>query len=126
MGPYVQLRMGLEPSLYNDINIYSTADCTPPPPPPSVDVNNNNSNEDTTSTGSGRPDRRTLASKVNLFKPYAFRPCGHMTSESTCKYWSRVLVPQGSVEGMAAMCPFCAAPLCKEQPFVKLIFQEGL
>jgi pellino protein len=88
VGSYVQLLIGLEPSLYTDIN-----------------DNNNNS---------------------NLFKPYAFRPCGHMASEKTCKYWSRIQVPQGTLQGLSAICPFCAVPLCKEKPYVKLIFQEGV
>jgi pellino protein len=63
---------------------------------------------------------------LSLFKPYAFRPCGHMASESTCKYWSKILVPQGTTQDLSSICPFCAHPLCKEQPFVKLIFQEGV
>lgn len=63
---------------------------------------------------------------VNVFKPYAFLPCGHMASELTCKYWSKMLMPQGVTQGLWSICPFCAVPLCKEQPFVKLIFQEGL
>ena len=61
-----------------------------------------------------------------LFKSYAFRPCGHMASETTCKYWSQIMLPQGTTQGLSSVCPFCAIPLCKEQPFVKLIFQEGL
>lgn len=61
---------------------------------------------------------------LSLFKPYAFLPCGHMASEETCKYWSKILVPQGATQGLWSICPFCAAPLCQEQPVVKLIFQE--
>ncbi|CAF0998289.1 unnamed protein product [Brachionus calyciflorus] len=87
VGPYVQLVMGVEPSLYTD-----------------TDFLNMN----------------------NLFKPYAFRPCGHMASEKTCKYWSRILVPQGTTQGLNSICPFCSITLCKEQPYVKLIFQEGV
>lgn len=86
VGPYVQLIMGVEPSLYTDTDINIS----------------------------------------NLFKPYAFRPCGHMASEKTCKYWSRILVPQGTAQGLCSICPFCAVTLCKEQPCVKLIFQEGV
>jgi hypothetical protein len=59
------------------------------------------------------------------FKPYAFRPCGHMASEKVCRFWSRMLVPQGATQGLTAVCPFCSIQLCKDQPFVKLIFQEG-
>jgi len=42
------------------------------------------------------------------------------------KYWSKMLMPQGITQGLWSVCPFCAVPLCKEQPCVKLIFQEGL
>lgn len=48
-----------------------------------------------------------------------------MTSEETCKYWSKCQMPQGVQQGLISVCPFCAVPLCEEQPFVKLIFQEG-
>lgn len=65
------------------------------------------------------------SNNCTLFKPYAFRPCGHMASEQTCKYWSRLEVPQGTTQGLLPICPFCAVPLCSEQPFVKLIFQEA-
>jgi hypothetical protein len=61
----------------------------------------------------------------NYFKPYALVPCGHMASEWTCKYWSRVKVPQGSTQGLFSICPFCAKQLDPQQPFIKLIFQEG-
>ncbi len=67
----------------------------------------------------------TSSEDKNLFKPYAFLPCGHMTSEETCKYWSKCQMPQGVQQGLISVCPFCAVPLCEEQPFVKLIFQEG-
>lgn len=63
---------------------------------------------------------------LTLFKAYAFRPCGHMASESTCRYWSKIEVPQGTTQGLAAICPFCAVPLIKGDGFVKLIFQEGV
>lgn len=65
------------------------------------------------------------SNNCTLFRPYAFRPCGHMASEQTCKYWSRLEVPQGTTQGLLPICPFCAVPLCSEQPFVKLIFQEA-
>lgn len=60
------------------------------------------------------------------FKPYAFLPCGHMASESTCRYWAQIKIPQGVTQGLSSLCPFCAVPLCKDQPIVKLILQEGL
>ena len=63
---------------------------------------------------------------TNPFRPYAFLPCGHMASETTCRYWSQIMVPHGITQVQSSLCPFCAVPLCKEQPFVKLILQEGL
>jgi hypothetical protein len=42
------------------------------------------------------------------------------------KYWSRIQVPQGTMQGLSAIYPFCAVPLCKEKTNVKLIFQEGV
>lgn len=68
----------------------------------------------------------TDSSSFTPFRPYAFIPCGHMASEETCRFWSRIKVPQGVTQGLSSLCPFCAAPLCKEQPIVKLILQEGL
>lgn len=59
------------------------------------------------------------------FKPYAFLPCGHMAGEETCRYWSKIKIPQGVTQGLSSLCPFCAVPLCKDQPIVKLILQEG-
>ncbi|XP_027203146.2 E3 ubiquitin-protein ligase pellino [Dermatophagoides pteronyssinus] len=59
----------------------------------------------------------------SLMPNFAFNPCGHMASESTVKYWSKVLIPHGT-NGFHAMCPFCAQPLQQaELGFVKLIFQ---
>lgn len=53
---------------------------------------------------------------------HAFCPCGHVTSEETAKYWSKVPLPYGKDEFRAA-CPFCAKPLEGERGFVRLIFQ---
>lgn len=55
--------------------------------------------------------------KIDLIKPYAFIPCGHMASEDTCKYWSKIIIPASD-----PMCPFCAIKLDTNRPFVKLIF----
>ncbi len=70
-------------------------------------------------------DLNKKTANCTYFKSYAFRPCGHMASEKTCKYWSKMVIPQGAAQGLSAVCPFCAMPLCKEQPYVRLIFQEG-
>lgn len=53
---------------------------------------------------------------------HAFIPCGHMTTEATVKYWSRVLIPHGKDKFQVA-CPFCALPLSGETGYVKLILQ---
>lgn len=108
-GPYVQLLVGLEPAFYTDSNVrISSGDCS------------------ATTTTTTTMTTAAKSTSPQLFKPFAFRPCGHMCSESTCAYWSRVFsVPQGTQQGLVAICPFCAVPLCKEQPFVKLIFQEA-
>lgn len=68
----------------------------------------------------------TDSNTYSPFKPYAFLPCGHMSSEATCRYWSQIKVPQGVTQNLCSLCPFCAVPLCKEQPIVKIILQEGL
>jgi len=91
--------MGLEPSIYFD----------------EIKANAN--------TSTNQLDNNEL--NLNYFKPYAFVPCGHMASELTCKYWSRIKVPQGSTQGLFSICPFCAKKLDAQQPFIKLIFQEG-
>ena len=91
--------MGLEPSLYCDqIKLMSYSSPVP---------------------------IESSSSSNNYFRPYAFVPCGHMSSEVTCKYWSKIKMPQGQLQCLLAMCPFCAKPLDTTQPFVKLIFQEG-
>jgi pellino protein len=96
IGPYVKLIMGLEPSFYFD--------------PMTINIS--------THTGSTKL-------VTNYFKPYAFVPCGHMASELACKYWSRIRVPQGTTQGLHSTCPFCSKKLDVQQPFIKLIFQEG-
>eukprot|EP00794_Sanderia_malayensis_P015840 gene15840-17436_t len=53
---------------------------------------------------------------------HAFCPCGHVTSEKTARFWSKVLLPYGKDEFRAA-CPFCAKPLEGEHGFVKMIYQ---
>jgi len=52
---------------------------------------------------------------------HAFVPCGHMTTELTARYWSRVLIPLGKDKFHMA-CPFCALPL-EGEGFIKLIYQ---
>lgn len=55
---------------------------------------------------------------------FAFNPCGHMASEKTVKYWSRISMPHGS-SSFHSMCPFCTSLLDDAKPFVKLIFQDN-
>ncbi|XP_055879941.1 protein pellino-like [Biomphalaria glabrata] len=55
---------------------------------------------------------------------FCFSPCGHMVSECTAKFWSRISVPHGS-HGFQTICPFCATPLLESNPYVKLIFQDN-
>ncbi|XP_043798851.1 protein pellino isoform X3 [Apis laboriosa] len=56
---------------------------------------------------------------------YAFRPCGHMATEKTVKYWEKVAIPHGT-NGYIAICPFCAVPLEGTPGYVKLIFQDNV
>ncbi|OQR76936.1 protein pellino-like [Tropilaelaps mercedesae] len=56
---------------------------------------------------------------------WAFRPCGHMASERTVKYWAAVPTPHGA-HGLNAICPFCAARLCDQPGYVRLIFQDNI
>lgn len=56
---------------------------------------------------------------------WAFRPCGHMASERTVKYWAAVPTPHGA-HGLNAVCPFCAARLCDQPGYVRLIFQDNI
>jgi pellino protein len=59
------------------------------------------------------------------FKGYAFNPCGHMATEKTCKYWSEMRVPQGTTSDFLSVCPFCADPLNRNKPYIKLIFEAA-
>jgi pellino protein len=54
---------------------------------------------------------------------HCFSPCGHMSSETTVKYWSSIPIPHGC-HGFRAACPFCATPLQDDPGWVKLIFQD--
>ncbi|XP_008487257.2 protein pellino-like [Diaphorina citri] len=53
--------------------------------------------------------------------PYCFNPCGHMATENTVKYWSRIGIPLGT-NGFESFCPFCATQLEGHPGYVKLIF----
>ncbi|XP_078516489.1 E3 ubiquitin-protein ligase pellino homolog 2 [Lissotriton helveticus] len=53
---------------------------------------------------------------------HAFRPCGHVCSEKSAKYWSQIPLPYGT-HAFHAACPFCATQLSGEEGCVKLIFQ---
>eukprot|EP00118_Oscarella_pearsei_P002920 m.12195 g.12195 ORF g.12195 m.12195 type:complete len:441 (+) comp23867_c0_seq3:116-1438(+) len=54
---------------------------------------------------------------------YAFVPCGHVASEKTVKYWSRVTIPYGPEE-MLPRCPFCAYPLMGNPGYVQLMWDS--
>ncbi|CAF1440738.1 unnamed protein product [Adineta steineri] len=56
---------------------------------------------------------------------YCFHPCGHMTSQSTALYWSKIKVPYGT-KGLKSICPFCSIALSETKPFVRLIFQDSI
>ncbi|XP_030235247.1 E3 ubiquitin-protein ligase pellino homolog 1b isoform X1 [Gadus morhua] len=56
---------------------------------------------------------------------HAFSPCGHVCSEKTAAFWSRIPLPHGTHTFHAA-CPFCALPLGAEPRYVRLIFQGPL
>ncbi|CAF3825657.1 unnamed protein product [Rotaria magnacalcarata] len=61
---------------------------------------------------------------------HAFHPCGHMTSQSTALYWSKIKVPYGT-KGLKAVCPFCSLALSEIKPtsyyhkngFVEMIYE---
>lgn len=53
--------------------------------------------------------------------PYCFNPCGHMATENTVKYWSRIGIPLGT-NGFESFCPFCAKQLEGHPGYTKLIF----
>lgn len=55
---------------------------------------------------------------------HSFNPCGHMASEETVKYWSRIPLPHGTNQ-FYPVCPFCTQKLHEVKPFVKLIFQDN-
>lgn len=52
---------------------------------------------------------------------FAFRPCGHMATEKTVKYWVQVTIPHGT-NGFESFCPFCATLLDGQPGYVRLIF----
>jgi pellino protein len=54
---------------------------------------------------------------------YSFIPCGHVASENTVKYWSRIPIPHGPDE-LPAKCPFCASPLMGDPGYVKLLWDN--
>ncbi|CAF0741960.1 unnamed protein product [Rotaria sp. Silwood1] len=56
---------------------------------------------------------------------HALHPCGHMTSQSTALYWSKIKVPYGA-KGLKAVCPFCSMALSDIKPYVRLIFQDSI
>ncbi|XP_030636312.1 E3 ubiquitin-protein ligase pellino homolog 1 [Chanos chanos] len=56
---------------------------------------------------------------------HAFNPCGHVCSEKTAAYWSRIPLPQGTHTFQLA-CPFCLRALNREKRYVRLIFQGPL
>lgn len=56
---------------------------------------------------------------------HAFVPCGHVGSEKTTAFWSRIPLPRGTHTFHAA-CPFCIEPLGAEAGCVRLIFQSPL
>lgn len=51
----------------------------------------------------------------------AFVPCGHVTTEQTAKYWSKVLLPHLATS-WTHRCPFCRTELELGTPYVKLLF----
>jgi len=55
---------------------------------------------------------------------HCFNPCGHMTNEETCKYWTTIQIPHGT-NGFQAACPFCATPTVGSPGYSKLIFQDN-
>ncbi|XP_065832666.1 E3 ubiquitin-protein ligase pellino homolog 1-like [Oscarella lobularis] len=56
-------------------------------------------------------------------KTYAFVPCGHVASEKTVKYWSKVPIPYGPEE-LLARCPFCAYPIMGYPGYVQLLWDS--
>ncbi|EDO33726.1 predicted protein, partial [Nematostella vectensis] len=56
-----------------------------------------------------------------IVSSHAFVPCGHVCSEETVRFWSKIPIPHGC-DAFQAICPFCSLPLEGEDGFVKLIF----
>ncbi|XP_063058843.1 E3 ubiquitin-protein ligase pellino homolog 1 [Engraulis encrasicolus] len=56
---------------------------------------------------------------------HAFVPCGHVCSEKTAAFWSRIPLPYGT-HAFHLACPFCLRPLRRDRGFVRLIFQGPL
>nr|CDS19085.1 protein pellino 1 [Echinococcus granulosus] len=53
---------------------------------------------------------------------HCFNPCGHIASEATVRFWSKLKLPATSQTPMLSKCPFCAHVI--EGPPVRLIFQH--
>lgn len=53
---------------------------------------------------------------------HAFNPCGHVCSERTAAFWSKLPIPHGA-QGFYPSCPFCMKPLARDRKYVRLIFQ---
>ncbi|XP_026076433.1 E3 ubiquitin-protein ligase pellino homolog 1 isoform X2 [Carassius auratus] len=53
---------------------------------------------------------------------HAFNPCGHVCSERTAAFWSKLVLPHGA-HGFFPACPFCMRPLARHRKCVRLIFQ---
>ncbi|KAL5107397.1 hypothetical protein TcWFU_001802 [Taenia crassiceps] len=53
---------------------------------------------------------------------HCFNPCGHIASEATVRFWSKLKLPVTSQTPMVPKCPFCAHVI--EGPPVRLIFQH--
>ncbi|XP_051561576.1 E3 ubiquitin-protein ligase pellino homolog 1 [Myxocyprinus asiaticus] len=56
---------------------------------------------------------------------HAFNPCGHVCSERTASFWSKLPLPHGA-HGFYPACPFCMRPLARDRKYVRLIFQGPL
>lgn len=56
---------------------------------------------------------------------HAFNPCGHVCSERTAAFWSKLVLPHGA-HGFFPACPFCMRPLARDRKCVRLIFQGPL
>ncbi|XP_077101881.1 E3 ubiquitin-protein ligase pellino homolog 1 [Siphateles boraxobius] len=56
---------------------------------------------------------------------HALNPCGHVCSERTAAFWSKLMLPHGA-HGFYPACPFCMRPLAREGKVARLIFQGAL